>query len=123
MLLVLAALISIVAPRPSRVTRSAFERIEKGMTRVEVEKILGGPPGDYTTQPYSRIYIQGILPTDEWIGDGIQICLWLSWDGEVGEYVVRVKHLYEIEPWEMGIVNRALWHLDRWWARMFGKGL
>jgi len=107
MLLVFAALV----PRPSRVTRAAFERIEKGMTRAEVHKILG-PPGDYSTQPYLPVLVSGIVPTDEWIGDGIQICIWCH-QGGGGEYVVRSKHLYEIKPWDMGIVDRALWQLHR----------
>ncbi len=35
-------------PRPNRFTREDYDRIHKGMTRAEVEAILG-PPGDYTT--------------------------------------------------------------------------
>jgi hypothetical protein len=33
---------------PSRITRENFERIKEGMSRAEVEAILG-PPGDYRT--------------------------------------------------------------------------
>jgi hypothetical protein len=35
-------------PRPNRVARENFDRIREGMTRAEVEAILG-PPGDYQT--------------------------------------------------------------------------
>jgi hypothetical protein len=39
------------APPPPRVTRENLYRIKYGMTRAEVEAILG-PPGDYTTQEW-----------------------------------------------------------------------
>jgi hypothetical protein len=55
LLVTLAGLAAIVAagvvvlwPRPSRVTRENFGRLKSGMTRAEVEAILG-PPGDYRT--------------------------------------------------------------------------
>jgi len=35
---------------PSRISQERFRRIERGMTRAEVESILG-PPGDYRTGP------------------------------------------------------------------------
>jgi hypothetical protein len=37
-------------PRPDRVTRENYDRVKKGMSRTEVEAILG-PPGDYSTGP------------------------------------------------------------------------
>jgi hypothetical protein len=37
-----------LASRP-RVTQARFEQVEKGMTREEVVRIVGGPPGDYTS--------------------------------------------------------------------------
>jgi hypothetical protein len=34
--------------RPSpQVTEESFRKLQKGMTRAEVEAVLGGPPGDY----------------------------------------------------------------------------
>jgi hypothetical protein len=36
-------------PEPSRITRENFDRITPGMSRTEVEAILG-PPGDYRTR-------------------------------------------------------------------------
>jgi hypothetical protein len=36
-------------PRQDRITPENLDRIELGMTRAEVEAILGGPPGDYRT--------------------------------------------------------------------------
>jgi hypothetical protein len=37
-------------PRPSRVTRESCDRIREGMSRAEVETIVG-PPGDYRAGP------------------------------------------------------------------------
>jgi hypothetical protein len=46
---VVAAGVVVLWPRPpSRITRENFERIKEGMSRAEVEAILG-PPGDYRT--------------------------------------------------------------------------
>jgi hypothetical protein len=39
----------VVWPRADRITRENYDRIREGMTRAEVEAILGGPPGDYRT--------------------------------------------------------------------------
>jgi hypothetical protein len=36
-------------PRPDRITAANCARIREGMSRAEVEAILGGPPGDYRT--------------------------------------------------------------------------
>ncbi len=36
-------------PRSDRITFDNFSRIQEGMSRAEVEAILGGPPGDYRT--------------------------------------------------------------------------
>src|SRR5262245_31156651 len=49
-------------PPPDRVTRANFDRVWEGMSRAEVEAILG-PPGDYTTGP-------GEIPTWAELGVG-----------------------------------------------------
>jgi hypothetical protein len=38
---------------PARTSRDAFDEIREGMSMQEVERILGGPPGDYATEPVS----------------------------------------------------------------------
>src|SRR5262245_29182227 len=39
-----------LAPEGRRINRAGFDRIKDGMTRAEVEAILGAPPGDYTAR-------------------------------------------------------------------------
>src|SRR4051812_39427748 len=36
-------------PPAARITPAAVQSIKAGMTRMEVEKLLGGPPGEYAT--------------------------------------------------------------------------
>ena len=38
-------------PTVPGITEENFDRIKEGISRAEVESILGGPPGDYTTGP------------------------------------------------------------------------
>jgi hypothetical protein len=42
-------------PRPDRITRASYERIREGMSRADVEAVLG-PPGDYRTGPTTPEY-------------------------------------------------------------------
>ncbi|HET6424759.1 MAG TPA: outer membrane protein assembly factor BamE [Planctomycetaceae bacterium] len=45
--IIVAALLLIGGCQPERVTKANFDRIEVGMTRAEVEAILGKPTGSY----------------------------------------------------------------------------
>jgi hypothetical protein len=73
-LVLLGAFLGLAWPRPSRVTAANFERIKEGMSRAEVEAILG-PPGDYTTGP-TFIHFGGLVwvpppysSAERWEGD------------------------------------------------------
>jgi outer membrane protein assembly factor BamE (lipoprotein component of BamABCDE complex) len=44
------------------IDREHFDRIKKGMSQAEVEAILGGPPGDFTTEPLSFIKERPCFP-------------------------------------------------------------
>jgi hypothetical protein len=48
--------------RQSRITRQTCGLIPKGMSLLEVEKLVGGPPGDYRTCPSKSIDENG----DDW---------------------------------------------------------
>jgi SmpA / OmlA family len=67
------AVILLFAVRPRRVMASKrdCDRIEIGMSREQVEQILGGPPGDYRTRPtheYPLGYVYRFW--EVWKGDG-----------------------------------------------------
>jgi hypothetical protein len=94
-LLTVATVIGQVIPRPRRpqVSREQFEKIKEGMSREEVEAIIGGPPGDYTTGQY---YVVAITPTyvggESWVGDGGLIRVWFDETGQADE-----THYFEID--------------------------
>jgi hypothetical protein len=99
--LVLAGgLIALLGPRHCPVNRAAFERIEEGMTRAEVQDILGGPSGDYRTRPAAEHQLWMYLFTcsgwdgrsEDWEGDeGTARVTYGHPDGAGVERVVRVE--------------------------------
>ena len=46
---VVAAILVFLRPWGDRITTANFSHVRPGMTRGEVEAVLGGPPGDYAT--------------------------------------------------------------------------
>ncbi len=84
-------------PRPHRINREGFDRIEEGMTQREVEDILGRPPGDYTdrreTLPDGRWkYVAGWMRGHpsyprEWLSDDGRVMVFFDKGGcVVGNY-------------------------------------
>src|SRR4051794_12432254 len=62
-------------PSYSKLTRANMEKVQQGMTRAEVEAILGAPPGDYAAEgtlysPCDRLWLYEALWTcdDGWLG-------------------------------------------------------
>jgi hypothetical protein len=128
-LLIFGGMTPLLAPRPSPVTKAAFERIETGMTKAEVENILGGPLGDYTTRPRSTARSSAVTcigwaarDAEEWDGD--EVTIWVVFESmdNTGESVVAFKDFREVEPMEVGMVETLLWRFDRWRAGVFGAG-
>jgi hypothetical protein len=75
-----AAVVIVLWPsQPHRITKENCDRIHAGMTRAEVESILG-PPGEYTTGPID--YVLSLLAGDKPIVDGQQV--FLTW-GETAD--------------------------------------
>jgi hypothetical protein len=83
-LVVAAVLAAMVRPRPSAITRDNEARIHEGMTRDELETILGGPPRDESTgpsdyDPNGLTHVPGRPPPpivttiSEWISDEVMI--------------------------------------------------
>jgi hypothetical protein len=75
-------LFALVMPRHCPVNREACKRIKKGMTQSEVEKILGGPPGDC------------------WDYDNHQTDIWNGDDGDVTVFFVIGKGVVKVDFWE-----------------------
>ena len=61
---------------PPAVSRERFERLKKGMSREEVEAIIGVPPGTYETERRISLGLFPIPPGEIWNGDEgiIDVC-------------------------------------------------
>lgn len=110
-----------LVPRTSRVTPENFERIDYGMSRPDVEAILG-PPGDYRTAPTwvmngepERIFGPVLASAGEtietWEGDNATILV------EFGPGGVEDKHHAETHPQAQGRVANVFWRIGQQWRR------
>lgn len=88
--LLLAADLGLLALRlsPSPINAASLDRIRPGMTRAEVEALLGGPPGDYRRRGAVYDALAVVVPdgqpeadkytsegTEEWLGDRMLIAV------------------------------------------------
>ncbi len=79
-------------PEDPRLARSRLidqehcDRIKEGMSRAEVEAILGGPPGDFATKRmhYAVVYIDGTPLDKRWYGNEGVIEVQFDYGGKVG---------------------------------------
>jgi hypothetical protein len=103
---VVAAGVVVLWPRPpSRVTQENFGRIREGMSRAEVEAILG-PAGDYRTGPST--YHPDLLPFWDYKS--------VKWEGNAGAISVgfdesgrtRQIQLVHSSPIEQGPIENLL---------------
>jgi hypothetical protein len=133
---VVAAGVVVLWPtQPNRITQENYDRIHGGMTRTEVEAILG-PPGDYRTGlgesaldtegrdwfPDSDIHVRRIRA-----GSLIaELCIWTSWESDSfainiefddsGSVVDKVGHPRRTTQ---GQLDSFLWRVERQWHRWF----
>jgi hypothetical protein len=115
-------------PKPDRLTLQNYTRIEKGMSRADVEALMG-PPGDHRTRPVP--FDAGLVPRMEyldyreasgdpalrWAGDEIYATVYFDSAGRVLERVVAPVPPIRREdrsPW-----GDRLWRLKRHWRRVF----
>jgi hypothetical protein len=135
LLVALAALAVVVAvgtftlwPRPHRFTREDCRRVREGMTRAEVEALLG-PPGDYRTGPVdydggfvplkiTPLTMPQITPLSEdivrWTGDSAYIAVLFDSAGCVQTWYVVPTSKTAQSP-----LGALLWRAERQWRRWF----
>jgi hypothetical protein len=66
------------------VNRQSYEKIQIGMTMSEVQEILGGPPGDYSTGPVHLHSVKQIAhdgKENRWRGDDGEFTIWFDNQG------------------------------------------
>jgi hypothetical protein len=134
LLVALAALAVVIAagvvvpgpsPEPSLVTRENFDRIQVGMSRAEVEAILG-PPGDYRTGPVQGVLVwdlilDGTIWHDQctngsaWVGD----TGWVRVEFNNGDGTVWASEFFESKRIAQHPLDNLLWRAKRQWHRWF----
>jgi hypothetical protein len=104
-------------------TPTTFARLHEGMTRAEVEAILGGPPGHYGSDPYQQPIIWdslGAIPGDRPIPDWYVPAVWYTDAGRIdvrfhdGGSEVRVWGLWRSDampprPWAVRHAGFLAW--------------
>jgi hypothetical protein len=124
---VVAAGVAVLWPRPpSRITRENFDRIKEGMSRTEVEGILG-PAGDYSTGPTQRfmsvedIIAQARLDTFSlhsgeltWSSDMVMVRVEFDSRG-----VATAKYFTALVKLKQTFVDSLIWRAERQWRHWF----
>jgi hypothetical protein len=127
LVLVVLAVVGFVAWRqPLPVTADSCAQVRQGMSRAEVESLLG-PPGDYTTGPVLSIPLDwqiwgvksdgglGRLPTLQWHGDAGTIFI------AFGSNKVVNKHFEPAQLQHQSLLENLLWRAERQWRRWFSE--
>jgi hypothetical protein len=131
-LLAMTVAVFVLWPRPDRITETNYARIRAGMSRVEVEAILG-TPGDYGSGPevspvfafYSAGGITGTQfrgklysPTSciyaEWLGE--TLCVQVGYD-DSGR--VDVSDADPITREKLSPLDSLRWRVERQWRKWF----
>lgn len=93
------ATVGLVRNRASVLRCNQMEQVVEGMTRTEVVALLGGPPGDYRTDPerftvdHHSLFAFGY---EEWIADEAKAEVWFDENERVVD--VRVCHAIDRRP-------------------------
>jgi hypothetical protein len=111
-----AVLLLLLLARPDgpSVSWRNYCRIQPGMTRAEVEELLGGPAGGYCTE-WTELELDLSLPPppddgEMWSADDGGIIVMFDRSGRVQAHGwVRSKYGTK---WS---IRRFVWRLDRWW--------
>jgi hypothetical protein len=98
---------------PATITKENYDRIRLGMTRSEIEAILG-PPGDYTTRPTSDLWQYGMFFR-------LSLNESLIWRSDAGTLGIRFndagissgKGWADTNPEDHGVIGNLRWRLER----------
>jgi hypothetical protein len=123
--LLLGVGVFVVWPVPDRITRENLDRIHKGMSKAEVEAILG-PQGDYSTGKTETLGWEmehgfgrssdwwGATSSMHWSSDTLSIEVAFHADGTAaGSQALITKRL------DQGPLDNLLWRAKRQWHRWF----
>jgi hypothetical protein len=99
-----------------RVTQEEYDRIGNDVTTVaEIETLLGGPPGDYTTGPTDESSVS--------LGSGDRTVAWYTDDGHIivqADADGHVEGVGFMPPKKAsGVVNTLRWRAKRLWRILF----
>jgi hypothetical protein len=123
-----AAGVIVAWPRANRVTQENYDSIRMGMSRAEVEAILGTPGDHRTGASYTEPHISIGMPSAEdwfnvfaadsdpawpvWKGDTMEIQVHFSDSGHATQKSRQTAHL-----WEQTSLDNLLWRAKRLWRR------
>jgi hypothetical protein len=116
-------LISVLILQSSvQITKEQVDRIQRGMGYVEVEAILGCPPGDYTTQPIvfpategqSNLVLNRRENCHQWVCDSGMTFVWFDPEGRSVE-----KAFYPAIGMGGDPFSKLLWRAKRQWRKWF----
>jgi hypothetical protein len=122
--LLLAVGVFVAWPRPNRITQENFDRIQQGMSRAEVEAILG-PPGDYRTLPQefepwalTSVAFQPSSKASFWHANTMSISMSISIEfDESGR--AQGRSASTSQTIVNGPFDNLLWRVKRQWRRWF----
>jgi hypothetical protein len=117
-LLAAVAFVALVTwPRSDRATQENFNRIRRGMSRAEVEAILG-PPGDYRSGETHDFVTRGWLPGDLiWETDHVIIIVHFHESGRVRFQSIQLVSVRDSsDP-----LDKLFWLAKRQWRKWFPK--
>jgi len=111
--------------RADRITRVNFARLNTGMSRAEVEAVLG-PPGDYTTSPPGDMGEEVVqdAETGEHDAPGVDGLLWIADAGIIevtfdGAGQACRTVFAPLTPPKQNFLDNLLWRARRQWRRWF----
>jgi hypothetical protein len=110
---VVAAEVVVLWPRLERITRENFARLHSGMSRAEVQAILG-TSGEYSTGPIEYTYFCMGEPPDVWESDQGVILVFYGAPPVACDIRWIVPKRKEVGP-----LGRLLWRAKRQWHCWF----